>query len=307
MTSHNHTTKITKGEVFNFLKNYPLPPVAERDEAYHLAVDNLINPILLKEFLVRMNIPLPPGKVDEQIHRIEDQLKKEKSDLPTFLYQTGTLMDDLRGKIETQVRWMEYYKLQGTDATLRRFLNDNRDRFSRTKVRASHILLKSEQNASDADKEKIKKKLIAIRNEILQNKLTFAGAANKYSQDPANEGGAGGDVDYFDLDSGYVEEFAHAAFKLKKGEISEPVETPLGFHLIQVTDRREGRLPDFEQNKTYLLDAYAAELQRNVLTAERKVAKIEVKPMPKDLFPPEQPVVERPPGAAAASTAVPKS
>ncbi len=301
VASRNHTSKITKGEVYSFLTRYPLPPAEERDEAYHVVIDNLVNPILLNEFLARLNIPVPSDKIEERIDQIKDQLKKEKQDLPTFLYQTGTSLDDLRSKIATQVRWSEYYKSKGTDAALRKYLTDNRDRFSRTQVRASHILLKVESNASDAEKEKIKQKLIGIRNEILQNKLTFAGAANKYSQDPANEGGAGGDLDYFTLDSGFIEEFANAAFKLKKGEVSEPVETPFGFHLIQVTDRREGRLPDFEQVKPYILEAYAADLQREILTAERKAAKIEVKPMPKDLFPTQQPA------GPAATTAGPKS
>ena len=50
------------------------------------------------------------------------------------------------------------------------------------------------------------------------------------------------------------------------------------------------KLPDFEQNRPYILQFYAADLQKNVLAAERKTAKIDVKPMPRDLFPPEQPV-----------------
>jgi peptidyl-prolyl cis-trans isomerase C len=302
VTSHNHTDKVTKGEVFNFLSRNALPPNEDRETAYQIAVDMLVNTAVLNQFLARMNIPVEPAKVEEQINRIREQLKSQKQDLPTLLKQTGTSMEELRKEIENRVRWMEYYKLKGTDATLRRFLNDNRDRFSRTQVRASHILLKTEPNASEADKQKVKQKVLGIRNEILQNKSTFAGAANKYSEDPANAGGAGGDLDYFGLDSGYDEEFAQAAFKLKKGEISEPVETPFGIHLIQVTDRREGKLPDFEQNKPYILDAYAADLQREVITAERKAAKIEVKPMPKDLFPPAPPAT---PGAAG--TAVPKS
>jgi peptidyl-prolyl cis-trans isomerase C len=300
VTSHNHTDKVTKGEVFNFLSRNPLPPPEDREPAYQMAVEMLLNTAILNQFLVRMNIPVPPGKVDEQIDRIKENLKSQKQDLNTLLQQTGTTMEELRKEFENRVRWTEYYKSRGTDATLRKYLNDNRDRFSRTQVRASHILLKTEPNATEAEKEKVKQKLIAIRNEIFQNKLTFAGAANKYSQDPANNGGAGGDLDYFTLDSGFIEEFAQAAFKLKKGEISEPVETPFGFHLIQVTDRREGRLPDFEQNKLGILDAYAAELQRDVITAERKAAKLDVKPMPKDLFPAEQP-------AAAGATAAPKS
>ena len=63
------------------------------------------------------------------------------------------------------------------------------------------------------------------------NTMTFAQAANKYSEDPANSEGAGGDIGYFTLTSGVVEEFADAAFKLKKGEISDPVETVYGKHL----------------------------------------------------------------------------
>ena len=51
VTSHNHTSKITKGEVFGFFSRYPLPPTEDRDEAYHVVIDNLVNPILLNEFL----------------------------------------------------------------------------------------------------------------------------------------------------------------------------------------------------------------------------------------------------------------
>ena len=47
---------------------------------------------------------------------------------------------------------------------------------------------------------------------------------------------------------------------------------------------------DFEQNKLLITQAYAGDLQKNVVIAERKNAKVEVKPMPKDLFPPENPV-----------------
>ena len=150
-------------------------------------------------------------------------------------------MRDLRKEIADQLRFSEFAKTKATDAELRKFFNENRDRFGRTQVRASHILLKVEPNASKTDKDKVKQKLEAIRKEIVNDRISFAAAANKYSEDPANAGGAGGDLDYFTLDSGFVDEFADVAFKLKKGEVSQPVETPFGYHLIQVTDRREGQ------------------------------------------------------------------
>ncbi len=63
------------------------------------------------------------------------------------------------------------------------------------------------------------------------------------------------------------------------------METPFGFHLIQITDRREGKLPEFEQVKPYVVQAYTADLQKRIVTEERKNAKIDQKPMPKDFFP----------------------
>ncbi len=300
VTSHGQTDKITKGDVVSFLSRYPVPPADERDIAYNRAMELLVNTQLLKHFLVGQRIQVPEARIDEQIERVKEQLKSQNQDLATVLVQNGTSMDEMRKEFASNLRFDEYATNRATDAALRKYLQDNKDRFGRTQVRASHILLRVEPNSAKDAKDKARQKLDAIRKEIVSNKLSFAAAANKYSEDPANAGGAGGDLDYFTLDSGFVDEFADVAFRLKKGEISEPVETPFGFHLIQVTDRKEGKVPDFEQNKPYILNAYRMELQKVIVTEERKTAKVDIKPMPKDLFPPEQPAAA--PGAPAGAT-----
>jgi peptidyl-prolyl cis-trans isomerase C len=203
------------------------------------------------------------------------------------LLQSGVSIDEVRKQFEDRLRWSEYVTEHASDATLRRFVADHHDLFSGTQVRASHILIKLEPTASAAEKETARQKLAKIKKEIEGGTLTFAAAANKYSEDPANSGGAGGDLDFFSLTSGYVEEFTDVAFRMKKGAVSDPVETPFGMHLIQVTERKEGKAVDFEQNKPYILNAYGTELQKTVVTAERKKAKVDIKPMPKDLFPPQ--------------------
>ena len=62
-----------------------------------------------------------------------------------------------------------------------------------------------------------------------------------------------------------------------------------------MTDRKEGTPIDFEQNKPLVKQLYAADLQKNLLAAERKKAKIDIKPMPADLFPPAPARSSRPP------------
>jgi len=296
ITVGNLTDKVTKGEAMIFANRYSFSPDDDPETIYRVTVDSLVNTKLLRMFLARQNIVVPPEKIDEQIEQLKQQLKTEGQDLPTAVLQNGISMDDIRKEYESRLRWETYLKPKATDAALKQYVADNKDLFSGTQLRASHILLKVEPNATDADKQKVRQKLANIKKEIEGGTLTFAAAANKYSEDPANSGGAGGDLDYFTLGTGLVEDFTSVAFKMKKGTISDPVETPFGFHLIQVTDRKEGKPVDFEQNKPYIMREFATELQKTVVTAERKAATIDVKPMPKDLFRPQAP-----PAAAGAT------
>ncbi len=302
VTNGGQTDKITKGEVVTFLSHYPAPRPEDRETVFNETLDALINTKLITQFLARQNIAVAPEKVDEEIERLKQQLKTDGQDLATALLQNSVSMNDIRKEYEQRIRWSEYVKSKATEAALRRFYADHRDLFSGTQIRASHILLKLDPNTSEADKEKVRQKLVDIKNEIDQRKVTFAEAANKYSEDPANAGGAGGDLDYFSLSSGYIEEFTDVAFKLKKGVISDVVETPFGFHLIQVTDRKEGKPVDFDQNKAAIIQAFATELQKSVVMAERKTAKLDIKPIPKDLFPPLPSAGDVDAGTAKAST-----
>lgn len=304
VASRGQTDKVTRADVVRLLSQYPPVQADEREMAYRQAVDLLVNFHLLNHFLSAQRIQVPEEKIDAQIDRMKEQMKKDSpgADIQTVLAQNGSSMAELRREIANKTRWSEFTASKATDAELRRFLNQHRDRFSGTQVRASHILLRVEPNATPEQKARVRQKLEAIRKEIVGGKITFAAAANKYSEDPANAGGAGGDLDYFTLDSGFVEEFANPAFKLKKAEISEPIETPFGMHLIMITDRKEGRLPDFEKVKPFLAQQFNMELEKQIVTAERKTAKIEVQPMPKDLFAAE-PAPQ--PGAPAAPAVPP--
>lgn len=293
---------ITRGELVNLLSQYQIPVGKdEQAQVYKDGIDTLINQHLVNQFLARQNLPVSEAKIDDSVAMLEKQLKQNGTDLPTEMRMSGKSMAELRKEFAARLRWVEYVSRKGTDAELQRFVAAHKDLFNGTQVRASHILLRTEPTTTAAEKETLRQKLLGIKKDIQAGKLTFAEAANKYSEDTGNTEGAGGDLGFFTLNSGFIEEFANPAFALKKGEMSEPVESPYGMHLILVTDRKEGTPLDFVQNKPYVTQVYAADLQKTLLTAQRKDAKIDLMPMPGDLFP------SVPAANPAATTPAPKT
>jgi peptidyl-prolyl cis-trans isomerase C len=297
---------ITRGDLVAFLSNYSIP-AGNEEQVYRDAINSIANNRLIALYLDRQRVPVSEEKVDEEVAKMEANLKQNGTDLATEIRRTNKSMAEIRKSIADQLRWVNFVKDKARDAELKKFFETHRDLFSGTQVRASQIFLKVDPKASAEEKEKVRQKLLGIKRDIEMNKISFAEAANKYSEDPANEGGAGGDVGYFTLRSGFIEEFANAAFALKKGSYSDPVETPYGFHLIQATDRKEGGPVDFERDKPQIHMLYAVELQKNILSAELKHAKIDIKPMPPDLFLPATPApANAPTGAAPKGAAAPK-
>lgn len=104
--------------------------------------------------------------------------------------------------------------------------------------KAHHILVKEEQEAKD---------LIAR----LEKGEEFAKLAKEHSQDPGS-GARGGDLGWASADS-YVQPFAEALSKLKKGETTiEPVQSSFGWHIIHLEDTRQAQFPPLEQVKAQL-------------------------------------------------------
>ena len=135
VTDENAKEQVTKGEVINFLSRYPIPANENREQVYRDAVDSLINTKLLTIFLNRQKITVPPAKVDEELARLEQQLKADGRDLATALLEDNTSLDTVRKELENRIRWSEYVKSKATEAELKRYVSANRDLFYGTQVR----------------------------------------------------------------------------------------------------------------------------------------------------------------------------
>ena len=110
-------------------------------------------------------------------------------------------------------------------------------------VRASHILIKIDQKASQAEQDEAKRRIDSIYT-ALKAGADFAEMAKKVSQCPSSA--RGGDLNWFTRHQ-MVKEFEDAAFALQKGEMSKPVLSPFGWHIILMTDRKQ--LEPFEFHK----------------------------------------------------------
>jgi peptidyl-prolyl cis-trans isomerase D len=128
---------------------------------------------------------------------------------------------------------------------LRKFYEQNASRFgSAEERRASHILVKAEQGASAADRDKARAKAEALLTQVKKEPARFAELAKANSDDPGSAAN-GGDLDFFGRGA-MVKPFEDAAFALKPGEISGVVESDFGYHVIQLTAVRGGERKSFE-------------------------------------------------------------
>ncbi len=149
-------------------------------------------------------------------------------------------------------------KLLGTvtvsDEEAESYFNDHKDTFkSGPSARASHILVDSKEQAE------------AILEEI-NGGLSFEEAASKYSSCPSRE--RGGDLGEFGKGQ-MVPEFENAVFNMKAGEVSAPIQTQFGYHIIKVASINEGEDAKFEDVKDRVKQLVMSMKHNEVYTAKQ--------------------------------------
>lgn len=125
-----------------------------------------------------------------------------------------------------------------TDTKVTKELIEEAYNRSQKEIKASHILIMVDENAAPADTLKAYNQIIDIRKKAVAGE-DFGKLAQQYSQDPSAKENQG-DLGYFSA-LRMVYAFESGAYKTKKGEISKPVRTRFGYHLIKVNDIRDNR------------------------------------------------------------------
>ncbi len=226
---------------------------------------------------------LPTDKeVEEKYKEIKTQIDSDE-EYKKSLEEAG--VDDAYIKKEQkQILALENYQEnflkehEVTDEEAKKYYDEHKDEFYIDEVRASHILIstRNENNEplSTKEKEKAKQKAEEILAKVKAGE-DFATLAKENSDDPGSAAN-GGDLDFFGKGV-MVEEFETAAFGLNVGEISEIVETDFGYHIIKVTDKKQGQEPFEDVKEEIKTNLEQEEFTSNLekLTSEAKIEKNE--------------------------------
>lgn len=219
--------------------------------------------------------------VDAELAKIKGQFPDDKA-FQDQIAQAGMTPEKLKENIRTglqQSRWMKS-QVKTTDVTdeqAKTFYESNIKEFEQPQtVKASHILFMVDPDAS-ADVVKQKEEAAAKAAERAAAGEDFTKLAKELSEEPgASE--SGGDLGFFPKDR-MVPEFAEVAFAQKVGDISKPVKTQFGWHVIKVTDKKEAGTVPFDQVKeqvvSYLKSTSQREAVQAVLNKLKESAKIE--------------------------------
>jgi peptidyl-prolyl cis-trans isomerase C len=165
-----------------------------------------------------------------------------------------------RNKVLMEMLLQDAGKAAATDDAMHKVYDDAvKQMGNEQEVHARHILVPTEDEAKAIEAE-------------LKKGADFATLAKEKSKDPG--AAEGGDLGYFTKDQ-MVPEFADVAFKLDKGQISDPVKTQFGWHIIKVEDKRTKPTPTFDEVKPQLESYVAHRAQADLVAKLRSAANIQ--------------------------------
>lgn len=257
-------------------------PANQRAQGYKMILNDLITEKIVSKHAAGMEAK--EEEVNAQFEQLKGRFPKPE-DFEAQLSKAGQTPEKIRDDIRAYLKQQAWVKEQikdapkATDSDAEEFYKNNPEQFKKPEqVRASHILVSVAADASEETVQEKKKAAADIAARVKSGEA-FDKLASELSEDPSAKQNAG-DLNFFTKEQ-MVPEFSTAAFGMKKGEISDPVKSQFGFHVIQVTDRKEAETMTLESVKTQLLTFLNQKMQNTqvekLIKDVREKAAVEIK------------------------------
>jgi peptidyl-prolyl cis-trans isomerase C len=244
-------TIITQGELDRVL-DYELRraaqsgqqiPDAQMPKIENSILDSLIVSELLFQESKKQGIQVKPETVTEQLTIVKQRFPSE-AEFKKALDENKLTESKIKADIKRDMAIQQLIdkevdqKVKITDEEGKTFYDTNPKLFQQPEqVKASHILIKVDEGASEENKAEARKKIKEIQQKV-QKGEDFAELAKTYSEGPSAP--RGGDLNFFGRGQ-MVKPFEDAAFSLEPNETSDIVETKFGYHLIKVVDKQPAK------------------------------------------------------------------
>lgn len=199
-------------------------------------LNSLISEKLVELEIEKNNIEITDEEIDKEVEAIEEQYGG-KEGLDAALEQSNMTLDKLKEEIVNKISLEKLLAddLKVTDEEITAYYEENKEQFTeKEQVDASHILVESEDLAKE-----------------IKDKLDAGGDMEKLAEEHSTDPGSkdkGGNLGFFGKGQ-MVPEFDKAAFSQEIGEISEPIKTEHGYHIIVVNEKKEEKVTSLEENK----------------------------------------------------------
>ncbi len=236
-----------------------------------MILESLVQSRLVAQYVAAKNITVDAKDVDAAIADIKKRVADAGIEFAMVLKAQGLTDETLKEQIATDMAVDKYANAAVTDEKAEAHFNANKQKFDGTQVKASHILLKYDAQSTAEDKKAANDKIAAIQQAILDG-ADFGEAAKKHSACPSSA--KGGDLGFFGKGQ-MVKPFSDAAFGMTTGQMSQPIETEFGVHLIKVTGIKPGETK-FEEAKDAVRNALIRQVLDETAAEQRKVTKVQI-------------------------------
>lgn len=225
-------------------------------------IAQLVDEQLLRDELAHRLVEVADSELDAAFDRFKAQFSGVAA-YQAFLAASRRDEAGVREQLRLELALEKYVRPLLTPAAIDAIYQEQRRDVDGTRLRVSHVLLRPDVIDSSSIERKVAD-AEAIRREILSGRLTFDDAARRHSAGPSRH--RGGDLGWINRDGPMIEDFSKPVFALAKGEVSKLIVTPIGVHLVKVTDVQPGRV-GLDTVRPRLEKALATKLVRDLVVA----------------------------------------
>ena len=243
----------------------------EKPRLLKRALEQVIDRRLAMRRLVQLGEAASQADVDQAFSRLEKQLAAQNIKPAEHYQRIGMTPEEVRRSLLWTLSWQRYLAKQLTGENLARYFERHRRDYDGTQLKVAHILIAAQPSDASAVQAAMAKARKA-RDAVVAGKQSFAEAAQAHSAGPSAKDG--GDIGWIERREPMPEPFSQAAFALQAGELSQPVTTTFGVHLIQVTEVKPGQRT-WQDAAEELKAAMTVHVFRWLADKERADAKVE--------------------------------